>query len=74
MNQKFKKKFLNIIKKNLLIKTEISIEDKVKIFKKWDSLNNVRILIDLNKTFKKNVKINNIENIKTLKDLAKYFL
>jgi len=74
MNQQFKKKFLNIIKKNLLIKTEISIEDKVKIFKKWDSLNNVRILIDLNKTFKKNVKINNIENIKTLKDLGKYFL
>ena len=74
MNHQFKKKFLNIIKKNLLIKTEISIEDKVKIFKKWDSLNNVRILIDLNKTFKKNVKINNIENIKTLKDLGKYFL
>ena len=74
MNKKFEEKFLNVIKKNLLVKKRITMEDDVKSFQKWDSLNNIRILVDLNKTFKKNININKIGNIKTLKDLGKYFL
>ena len=74
INKKFEEKFLNVIKKNLLVKKRITMEDDVKSFQKWDSLNNIRILVDLNKTFKKNININKIGNIKTLKDLGKYFL
>lgn len=74
MNKKFEEKFLNVIKKNLLVKKRITMEDDVKSFQKWDSLNNIRILVDLNKTFKKNININKIGNIKTLKDLGKYFI
>jgi acyl carrier protein len=67
-------KFLKIIKKNLSLKEKLTLENKVSSFKKWDSLNNVRILIDLNKEFKKNVKFSSIENIKILSDLLKYFV
>ena len=74
MNKKFEEKFLNVIKKNLLVKKRITMEDDVKSFQKWDSLNTIRIPVDLNKTFKKNININKIGNIKTLKDLGKYFL
>jgi acyl carrier protein len=74
MNKKFEEKFLNVIKKNLLVKKRITMEDVVKNFQKWDSLNNIRILVDLNKTFKKNININKIGKIKTLKDLGKYFI
>ena len=71
---KLEEKFLNIIKKNLFIKKKIRLEDKIITFKKWDSLNNVRIFIDLNKEFKKNLKLGSIKNIKTLKDLFQYYI
>ena len=72
--KKLEDKFLNIIKKNLLIKKKIELDDKVVNFKNWDSLNNVRIFIDLNKEFKKDLKLGSIKNIKTLRDLFNYFL
>tara|TARA_Y200000002_G_scaffold360521_1_gene345854 strand:+ start:297 stop:524 length:228 start_codon:yes stop_codon:yes gene_type:complete len=72
--KKLEDKFLNIIKKNLLIKKKIELDDKVVNFKNWDSLNNVRIFIDLNKEFKKDLKLGSIKNIKILRDLFNYFL
>ena len=72
--KKLEDKFLNIIKKNLLIKKKIELDDKVVNFKNWDSLNNVRIFIDLNKQFKKDLKLGSIKNIKILRDLFNYFL
>jgi|TARA_B100001063_G_C16606058_1_gene473297 acyl carrier protein len=67
------KKFINIIKKNLSCSTKPKLSDEVKTFKKWDSLNNIRILLDLNKSFKKKINLSSIKNVKTLKDLLKYF-
>jgi|TARA_B110000971_G_C19968170_1_gene481282 acyl carrier protein len=66
-------KFLKIIKKNLSIKEKITLQAKVSSFKKWDSLNNVRILIDLNKAFKTEVKFSSINGVKDLEDLFNYF-
>ena len=74
MSKNLKKKFLNIIKKNLSLKSDIKMTDSVKSFKKWDSLNNIRILIDLNKSFKKNIKFGSIKDVKVLKDLFNYFI
>ena len=74
MSKNLKKKFLNIIKKNLSLKSDIKMTDSVKSFKKWDSLNNIRILIDLNKSFKKNIKFGSIKHVKVLKDLFNYFI
>ena len=74
MSKSLKKKFLNIIKKNLSLKSDIKMTDSVKSFKKWDSLNNIRILIDLNKSFKKNIKFASIKDVKVLKDLFNYFI
>ena len=73
MSKNIEKKFLNIIKKNLSLKNDIKMTDYVKSFKKWDSLNNIRILIDLNKSFKKNIKFGSIKDVKVLKDLFNYF-
>ena len=74
MSKSLEKKFLNIIKKNLSLKSDIKMTDSVKSFKKWDSLNNIRILIDLNKSFKKNIKFGSIKDAKDLKDLFNYFI
>ncbi len=74
MSKSLEKKFLNIIKKNLSLKSDIKMTDSVKSFKKWDSLNNIRILIDLNKSFKKNIKFGSIKDVKVLKDLFNYFI
>ena len=73
MSKNLEKKFLNIIKKNLSLKNDIKMADKVKSFKKWDSLNNIRILINLNKSFNKNIKFGSIKDVKVLKDLFNYF-
>lgn len=74
MTKNPEKKFLNIIKKNLLLKNNIKMTDNVKSFKKWDSLNNIRILIELNKSFNKNIKFGSIKDVKVLKDLFNYFI
>ena len=74
MSKNLEKKFLNIIKKNLSLKNDIKMTDNVKSFKKWDSLNNIRILIELNKSFNKNIKFGSIKDVKVLKDLFNYFI
>tara|TARA_B100000902_G_C26946934_1_gene733866 strand:+ start:451 stop:675 length:225 start_codon:yes stop_codon:yes gene_type:complete len=74
MKNKKEEKFIKIIKKNLLIKDKFTLDTNVSTFKKWDSLNNVRILIDLNKAFKKKVQFSSIDGVKKLKDLYNYFV
>lgn len=74
MNKNLEKTFLRIIKKNLSLKNDVKMTDSVKSFEKWDSLNNVRILISLNKSFNKNIKFGSIKDVKVLRDLFNYFI
>tara|TARA_B110000003_G_scaffold249271_1_gene261511 strand:+ start:86 stop:307 length:222 start_codon:yes stop_codon:yes gene_type:complete len=66
--------FLDIIKKALNEKQQnLTLDTKLKDIKKWDSLANVRVLLDLNKKSLKKLKISEILNFKNLKDLLKYY-
>lgn len=67
-------KFIDFIKKSLQEKDQlITIDTMLKDIKKWDSLASVRVLLDLNKIFKKKSEISEIANFKSLKELYKYF-
>tara|TARA_B110000114_G_C14944426_1_gene337723 strand:- start:379 stop:600 length:222 start_codon:yes stop_codon:yes gene_type:complete len=66
--------FLNIIKKALNEKQQnLTLDTKLKDIKKWDSLANVRVLLDLNKKSSAKLKISEIINFKNLKDLFRYY-
>ena len=66
--------FLDKIKKALNEKQQnLTLDTKLKDIKKWDSLANVRVLLDLNKKSLKKLKISEILNFKNLKDLLKYY-
>ena len=66
--------FLDKIKKALNEKQQnLTLDTKLKDIKKWDSLANVRVLLDLNKKSLKKLKISEILNFKNLKDLFKYY-
>tara|TARA_E500000178_G_C16640657_1_gene581830 strand:- start:182 stop:415 length:234 start_codon:yes stop_codon:yes gene_type:complete len=68
------KKFIDLIKKSLNERDQnFTIETKLNEIKKWDSLASVRVLLDLNKIFKKKSEISEIANFKSLKELYKYF-
>ncbi len=67
------KKFIETIKKSLNEKNqEINLNTYLKDIKKWDSLANVRVILDLNQTFKKNLDISSIANFKTLRELYEF--
>jgi|TARA_Y100000389_G_C17195196_1_gene380844 acyl carrier protein len=67
-------KFLDIIKKALNEKQQnLTLNTKLIDIKKWDSLANVRVLLNLNKKSLKKLKISEIVNFKNLKDLFKYY-
>ncbi len=67
------KKFIDTIRKSLNEKKqEINLNTELKEIKKWDSLSNVRVIIDLNQVFKKNLDISSTANFKTLKELYEY--
>lgn len=68
------KKFIDLIKKSLNERDQnFTIETKLNEIKKWDSLASVRVLLDLNKIYKKKSEISEIANFKSLKELYKYF-
>ena len=65
--------FLDTIKKSLNEKNqEINLNTDLKDIKKWDSLANVRVILDLNKTFKKKLDVSSTVNFKTLKELYEF--
>ena len=66
--------FLDIIKKALNEKQQkLTLNTKLKDIKKWDSLANVRVLLDLNKKSSVKLKIGEILNFKNLQELFKYY-
>lgn len=66
--------FLDIIKKALNEKQQkLTLDTKLKDIKKWDSLANVRVLLELNKKSSVKLKIGEILNFKNLQELFKYY-
>ena len=68
---KNKEKFLlNLLAKNLNSKKIIMTSD-LNSFAKWDSLQKIRIILDMEKKFKKKFPQNKLENINTPIDIIK---
>tara|TARA_B100000989_G_scaffold297720_2_gene284444 strand:+ start:194 stop:418 length:225 start_codon:yes stop_codon:yes gene_type:complete len=66
--QKLKK----ILSKNLQVSFhDIEINNSYKDYSKWDSLNNVRIYLEIKKEFKKNVEISKYMNCRKISDILK---
>ena len=70
MNEKV---FIDTIKKSLNEKNqEINLNTNLKDIKKWDSLANVRVILDLNQSFKTKLDVNSTANFKTLRELYEF--
>ena len=70
MNEKV---FIDTIKKSLNERNqEINLNTNLKDIKKWDSLANVRVILDLNQSFKKKLDVNSTANFKTLRELYEF--
>tara|TARA_A100001388_G_scaffold265435_1_gene237637 strand:- start:455 stop:679 length:225 start_codon:yes stop_codon:yes gene_type:complete len=64
--QKLKK----ILSKNLKVSIEeIKINNSYKDYTKWDSLNNVKIYLDIKKEFKKNIEMSKYMSCKKINDI-----
>ena len=75
MNKKINKIILEIINKALKIKTKIKDTNvKLSEIPQWDSLSNVRIIMEIEKTFKIKFNLSEIEELKTIDDLVKKIL
>lgn len=64
-------KFLKILKKIVGKNINLSMNTEINKIKNWDSLNNVRIVLELNKLIKKKIKFNDLEEIKKISELYK---
>jgi acyl carrier protein len=65
-----KNKFIKIISTICKIKQqEINLNKNISDYKELDSLNNIRLILELNKAYKKKIKIEKLEKIKTLSEL-----
>ena len=77
MNIDLKKKekiILEVIAKVLkLKKTQISNNLKIGQVPTWDSLNHIKIYFELKKKFKKEVELENLTKVKSVKDWIKLF-
>ena len=69
---KLEKKFLDIFKKNFKVKN-LSFETKISEISNWDSLNNVRLIVNLNKCFKKDKNDLNLKSSKTIRDVYNFY-
>ena len=69
---KLETKFLDIFKKNFKVKN-LSFETQISEISNWDSLNNVRLIVDLNKCFKKDKNDLNLKNSKTIRDVYNFY-
>tara|TARA_A100001015_G_C14974785_1_gene706757 strand:+ start:87 stop:311 length:225 start_codon:yes stop_codon:yes gene_type:complete len=68
----------NVILKIISKKTGVSVnkinmKNKISNFKKWDSLANVEILIEIQNKMKKKIDLSKLGNIKTISDLIDAF-
>jgi len=64
-----KAQFLKIIKKIVGNNVRLSMNSEINKIKNWDSLNNVRIILELNKLLKKKIDFNNLKKVSKLLDL-----
>jgi acyl carrier protein len=64
-------KFLKILKKVIGSNIHLSMGTEIAKIKKWDSLNNIRIILELNKLLKKKINFNDLDKIKKISDLYK---
>jgi acyl carrier protein len=62
-------KFLEIIKIALNINDKINLSTTISDIKEWDSVNNIKIILSLNKNLKKKIQFHNLNNIKKIRDL-----
>lgn len=74
MEKNTEKKILNIIEKICnLKKNSLKTSVKIKEIKKWDSLNNIRIFIEIEKLTKKKIRPKEIHKINKIKDIILIF-
>jgi len=63
-------KLKEILSKNLKVSIdEIKISNSYKDYAKWDSLNNVKIYLDIKKEFKKNIEMSKYMSCKKINDI-----
>ena len=60
-------KILNISNK------KINLASKSTDYKKWDSINQINIILELEKNFKKKVPTSKISKLSNVKNILKYF-
>ncbi len=66
------KKLKKILAKNLRVPIkEIKIKNSYKHYSKWDSLNNVKIYLEIKKEFKKNIEMSKYMSCKKIEDILK---
>ena len=66
------KELIKLISKNIKEKPEnININSKRSEFKNWDSLTNVRIIMELQNRIGKNIDLSHLMNLKNIKELLK---
>ncbi len=74
MKKNIEKKILNIIEKICNLKKDsLTTSVKIEEIKKWDSLNNIRIFIEIEKLTKKKIRPKEIHKIKKIKDIILIF-
>ena len=65
-------KLKKILSKNLKVSIEeIKIKNSYKDYSKWDSLNNVKIYLEIKKEFKKNIEMSKYMSCKKIEDILK---
>ena len=70
MKKKIEKEILKIIKKICNIKkNSLTASTEIRKIKNWDSLNNIRIFIEIEKLTKKKIKPKEIYRIYKIKDI-----
>ena len=71
MNTKIDKKVIKIIQKiGGLKENSINLTSNISKIKKWDSLNNIRIFIEISKLTGKKITPNQVQKIKSIKDIV----
>jgi acyl carrier protein len=72
IDKKINTKVLNLINSALKIKNKIDdIKIKINDIREWDSLSNIRVIMDIEKKFNMKFKLDEIEEVKTIEDLIK---